>query len=124
MSGKGNNNLVARLDGLLARIAQGQIMEAMREYYDDDVVMEEPHSGQTKGLVANLEREQRFLDSVKQFTRFDVRHRVAGDGVTFYEAEMGWESTDGTHVLLQQVAVATWRDGRIIHERYYYDPRA
>ncbi len=121
MSAEANNNLSARLDGLLAQVARGEIMEAMHEYYDDDVVMEEPLYGRTDGLAANLEREQRFLDSVRRFTRFDVRHRVAGAAVTFYEVEMGWESTDGTHVQLQQVAVASWRDGRIIHERYYYD---
>ena len=96
-------------------------MAAMREYYDDTVVMEEPLYGRTEGLAANLEREQRFLDSVKQFTQFDVRRQAVSGNVSFYEVEMGWEATDGTQVQLQQVAVATWRAGKIIHERYYYD---
>ena len=83
MSLDANNNPEVRLDQLLAQIAQGEIMPAMREYYDDAVVMEEPLYGRTEGLAANLEREQRFLDSVKQFTQFDVRRRAVNGNVSF-----------------------------------------
>jgi hypothetical protein len=36
---------------------------------------------------------------------------------------MDWIATDGTPVHVEQVVVAEWRDGRIVHERFYYDTK-
>lgn len=95
-------------------------MDAMREFYDDDVVMEEPAYGATNGLAANLKREQAFVDSVAAFKQFDTPKVTAGEHVSMYENVMAWTSTDGTEIRVEQVAVQQWQDGKIIHERFYY----
>jgi len=79
-----------RVHELLDYLRNGRIMDAMREFYADDVVMEEPAYGKTEGLAANLAREEQFVDS-------------------------------GKPVHVEQVAVARWRDGKIVHERFYYN---
>lgn len=113
-------NLSARLDDLLDHIANGRIMEAMKEFYADDCVMEEPAYGKTIGLAANLDREQKFVDSVKEFKNFEVPAKAAGDGVTFYQNVMDWIDTEGDEQHVEQVSVARWKDGKIVHERFYY----
>ena len=50
-----------RLEELLAYIAEGRIMDAMHEFYAENVVMEEPMYGRTEGLAANLTREEGFV---------------------------------------------------------------
>lgn len=115
-----STDLRARLDDLFAHCRAGRIMDAMRTFYHDDVVMSEPAYGDTVGLAANLEREQRFVDSVREFRRFDVIASAVGDGVTMYENVMEWVDVNGTEIRVEQVAVQTWRDGRIIRERFYY----
>lgn len=109
-----------RLDDLIDYIRSGRIMEAMTEFYDESAVMEEPAYGKTEGLAANLEREQQFVDGVKEWKGFDVIAKGAGDDVSFYEHTMDWVTTDGQAVHVEQVAVAKWKDGKIVHERFYY----
>jgi ketosteroid isomerase-like protein len=110
-----------RLQELLDYIRNGRIMDAMNEFYADDVVMEEPAYGKTEGLAANLEREQQFVDSVAEFKNFETPAVAVGDGVGVYENVMDWKTTDGQDVHVEQVVVQKWRNGKIVHERFYYD---
>lgn len=110
-----------RIHEMLDYLANGRIMEAMNEFYADDVIMEEPAYGKTVGLAANLEREQKFVDSVKEFRSFAAPKVGVGDGVSFYENVMDWVDVGDNEIHVEQVVVAQWRDGKIVHERFYYD---
>ncbi|MEM1353312.1 MAG: SnoaL-like domain-containing protein [Planctomycetota bacterium] len=109
-----------RIHELLDYIRQGRIMDAMREFYAENVVMTEPAYGDTVGLEANLEREQKFVDSVKAFTSFETPAIAVGDGVAIYENAMSWTTVDDQDIAVEQVVVQKWRDGKIVHERFYY----
>ena len=52
-----SNTIRERVDQLNSMIQQGKIMEAMNEFYADDLVMAENDNEPTVGLAANLERE-------------------------------------------------------------------
>ncbi len=110
-----------RIHELLDYLRQGRIMDAMKEFYADEVVMSEPAYGATEGLAANLDREQKFVDSVKEFHKFETPAVAVGDGVSIYENVMEWTSTDGQDIHVEQVSVAKWKDGKIVDERFYYD---
>ncbi|MEO1128476.1 MAG: nuclear transport factor 2 family protein [Planctomycetota bacterium] len=109
-----------RIHELLGYIREGRIMDAMREFYDDDVVMEEPAYGKTVGLQANLGREQAFVDSVKEFRGFEAPVVAVGEDSACYENVMDWVATDGTEMHVEQAVVQRWRNGKIVHERFYY----
>ncbi len=111
-----------RLDDLLSYIREGRILDAVNEFYAEDVVMQENTLPPTVGREANLERERQFLNSVKDWKRFDVIAKSASDDVTFYETVMDWTTTDGTDVHVEQVVVAKWQNNKIINERYYHNP--
>jgi hypothetical protein len=110
-----------RIHELLGYIQEGRIMDAMKEFYADDVIMEEPMYGKTVGLAANLEREQNFVNSVKEFKNFEAAQIAVGDNVSIYENVMDWVDVNDQEMHIEQVAVATWKDGKIVHERFYYD---
>jgi ketosteroid isomerase-like protein len=116
-----NQTLQQRLQGLLAAIQQGKIIDAMNEYYDTDTVMQDNANPPTKGLAANIEREKQFLNGVKEWKGFHVTASGVGDNVTLYECVMEFIATNGQPVRLEQVAVAKWKNGKIVHERFYYD---
>lgn len=109
-----------RIHELIDYVHNGRILDAMREFYADDVVMEEPAYGKTVGLAANIEREQHFVDSVAQFKNFQANAIGIADNVAFYENVMDWVGVDGKDYHVEQVSVQTWRDGKIVHERFYY----
>ena len=116
--------LQPRLQGLLDHIRSGKVMEAMNEFYDKDTVMQDNANVPTKGLAANIEREKQFMNGVKEWKGFNVTASAAGDDVTFYECTMDFIATNGQPVHMEQVSVAKWKNGKIIHERFYYDTGA
>lgn len=110
-----------RLQGLLDHIRSGKVIEAMNEFYDPETVMQDNANPPTKGLAANIEREKQFLSGVKEWKGFDVKVSAAGDHVTFYECTVDFIATNGQPVHMEQVSVAKWKNGKIVHERFYYD---
>ena len=114
-------DLQQRLNNLFDYIRQGKIIDAMSEFYDNDTVMQDNANPPTKGLAANIEREKQFLSGVKEWKGFTVTASGVGDNVTFYESAMDYIATNGQPVHLEQVSVAKWRNGKIVHERFYYD---
>ncbi len=111
-----------RLGELIQYIKTGHIIEAMREFYDKDVKMQENADPPAVGLTANIERENQFLSSVKEWKGSEVKAIAVDGDASLVEWVFDWVSIDGTPVHLEQVAVARWRDGKIVHERFYYAP--
>ncbi len=113
--------LEERLKDLHRHIREGRIIEAMNEFYDRTVTMQENANSPTVGLEANIEREKQFLKTVKEWKGSQFKAIGVGNDVTFCEAVFDWIATDGTPVHREQVAVARWRKGKIAQERFYYD---
>jgi ketosteroid isomerase-like protein len=114
-------NLHQRLQSLLDHIRNGKIIEALNEFYDKDTVMQDNANPPTKGLSANIAREQQFMNGVKEWKGFNVTASAAGDEVTFYECSMDFIATNGQPVHMEEVSVAKWKNGKIVYERFYYD---
>ena len=117
-------NLQQRLNDLINHVRQGKIIEAMSEFYDKDTVMQDNANPPTKGLAANIEREKEFVSGVKEWKGFNVTASGVGDNTTFYESTMDFIATNGQPFHLEQVSVAKWKNGKIVHERFYYDTGA
>ena len=114
--------MTVRINELLDYVRNGRVMDAMNEFYADEVVMTEPAYGATNGLAANLEREQKFVDSVKEFKGFETPFVGVDGNKSVYENTMDWVDVEGNEVHVEQVVVATWNDaGKIVHERFYYN---
>jgi ketosteroid isomerase-like protein len=106
----------AVIDGILA----GKILETFDAYYSSDVVMSENRTEERVGKSVNREYEIQFLDNVQEFHGAQVG-RVIVDG-DHAAVEWSFDITfkDGNRVKMQQVAVQTWKDGRIIREDFYH----
>jgi ketosteroid isomerase-like protein len=93
----------------------------MYEFYAPDAQMQENRKPPTVGLEANVEREKQFLAGVKAWKGFTIKALAAEGDVSFMESVAEFIATDGSPVRAEQVSVARWRDGKIVHERFYYD---
>jgi len=117
-----NVDLKARVDQLNQWIQEGRIMDAMREFYTDDLVMAENDNPPTMGLAANLEREQKFVDNTKWYG-LELKGVAVGDGVTMSQWFMDFHTEHyGARLRFTQVAVQRWRGDKIYDERFYYNP--
>lgn len=112
-----------RVDTLNAKIQQGEIMAAMREFYADDVVMAENDAEPTVGLVANLDREQAFVDDTTWYGA-ELKGVAIGDDMSMTQWRLDFHNTQyGQRLAFTQVAVQRWRDGKIYDERFFYNPQ-
>ena len=91
-------NLKETVEEMNRMIMSGQNMEAFEKYYHDDVVMQEN---------ANPICE--------------VKAVAIGDNTTMVEWSFDMTYKGGNRSKMEQVAVQRWKDGKIIHERFYYN---
>jgi hypothetical protein len=116
-------DLQARVNDLVSYIQSGRIIEAMAEFYGQDVSMQENNNPPVVGLTANTEREKQFVAYVKQWKSFNIES-VAIDaerGKALIQSNFEFDAVDGQTLKYDQVSVQTWKDGKIVHEKFYYD---
>ncbi len=104
-------------------IAQGKAMDAFEQYYADDVVMQENTEEPCVGKEANRERELAFFGAVEEVHKMEIVAQACAEDVSF--CEMDFEATfkDGNRVRMTEVARRQWKDGKVVHERFYYKPQ-
>jgi hypothetical protein len=121
----------ARLAGTMSNIAEldkklndailsGKAMEAFEELYDDDVVMQENAEPEYRGKDFNRNREQEFFASVEAWHGGAVLAAAAHGDVSFSEWTMEVSLKGVGRINMAQVAVRRWKNGKIVHERFYH----
>ena len=107
---------------LYNQVAQGQLLQAFDTYYAENVVMEEPN-GKREGKDANCQYEEQFVSSIEAFHGMEIKaiSEDASNDKVLIEVAMDVTFKGGQRVNMEQVAVQTWKDGQIIHERFYYN---
>lgn len=115
-------SIAERVEQLKDYINNGKILEAMDEFYADEVVMQENSEEPTSGLEANIEREKQFLSIVKQWnwTKWHATAVNDRENVSFVEYSFEFVNSDDETVVYDQAVVQRWRDGKIISERFYH----
>jgi ketosteroid isomerase-like protein len=102
-------------------VLSGKIMDAFEKYYADDVVMQENSEEPRIGKAANRKAEEEFMSSVEAFNGASVKASAVNGDVTFSEWEMDITFKGGKRVQFNQVAVRNWKNGKIVHERFFYN---
>lgn len=113
---------VAALDANLNRmVLEGRILDAFETFYADDVVMQENAATPVAGKAANRERERQFVESIEQFHGAELLGAASHDDRSYSEWRLDLTFKGGGRVQMEQVAVRLWRDGQVVHERFYYN---
>lgn len=110
------DNVQSVIDGILA----GKILETFDAYYADDVVMSENNQDERVGKAKNREYEIQFLGNIQESHGAQAgRILVDGDHAA---VEWTFDVTfkGGNRVVMKQVAVQTWKDGKIVREDFYH----
>lgn len=112
---------VAALDHALnQRILAGDILGAFEEFYAEEVTMQENNAEPFVGKALNREREQKFVDSIAEVHGMSMPGSAVNGDRSYSEWMMELTFRGGPRVKMEQVAARQWKDGKIIHERFYY----
>ncbi|MCE9572330.1 MAG: nuclear transport factor 2 family protein [Deltaproteobacteria bacterium] len=112
---------IAELDKKLNdAVLSGKAMEAFEELYADDVIMQENADAEYVGKDFNRKREEDFFASVEAWHGGAVLAAAAHGDVSFSEWEMTVTLKGVGKITMNQVAVRRWKNGKIVHERFYH----
>ncbi len=103
------------------RILQGDILGAFEDYYADDVVMIDAGQPPRVGKDVNRKYEEVFVNGLTEFRNAEVKS-VGFDeqaGKALVEWHFDFTHSDFGDQTYDQVAVQTWKDGKITEERFY-----
>lgn len=115
------NDTIAELDRQLnAAILAGNALEAFEQFYADDVVMQENDAEPTVGKDANRAREKEFFNAITEFRGAEVLATATGENVSFSHWHMDYTHSEWGDRDYRQVAVRTWRNGKIVREVFHY----
>lgn len=101
-------------------IMSGKAMEVFEELYDENVVMQENTEPEYRGKDFNRKREIEFFGSVEAWHGGRVLSSAAEGNVSFSESEADLTIKGVGRITMTQVAVRQWRDGKVVHERFYH----
>ncbi len=111
-----------KVEKLIQLAEAGKFLEAIETFYAPDASMQENNQPARLGLPALLENERQAL------ARFKIIHtkKAASYVVDGERTAINWifDITDqsGRRFRLDEIAYQEWRDGKIVKERFYYDP--
>lgn len=101
-------------------ISQGKAMDAFERFYADNISMQENSEPAMVGKDANRERELAFFGSIEKVNAFALLSSACEGDVGFSEWHMDVLLKNGYAMKTTQVARRTWKDGKIVEERFFY----
>ncbi len=102
-------------------MGEGKLLDAFDKYYGEEIVITEPR-GTWMGFKEVRAHEEEFLGMIKEFHGLEVKAITSDEeaGIVMHETTMDVTFQDGNRVNMEQVGVQRWKDGKIVHEKFYY----
>jgi hypothetical protein len=116
-------SIESHVNDLLAMVGKGQMLEAFEKYYAEDVVMQENNEPPRVGKKVNREFEIQFLGSIEAMHGGDVKNIAINEktGVAMIQSWMDVTMKGAGRYQMEEVAVQQWKNGKIVHEKFYYN---
>lgn len=112
----------AALDAQLNQmILTGRAMEAFEQFYADDVVMQENSEEPRAGKDLNRKFEQDFFAMIAEWHDGKLVNSAINGDTSFSEWYMDISFKNGVRMKSSQVAVRKWKNGKVVHERFFYN---
>jgi ketosteroid isomerase-like protein len=106
------------------QILSGDFQGAFEKFYADDVVMQENEEAPRKGKTACRQFEEEFIASVEKVNSSKLLGSAVNGDTSFSEWEYDMTFKGGNRVKMTQVSARRWQNGKVIHERFYYNKAA
>jgi ketosteroid isomerase-like protein len=102
-------------------ILGGKALEAFDKFYADDVVMQENSEEPRAGKALNRKFEEEFFSSLASWNDGRIEASAVNGDVSFSQWYMDVTFKNGFQYKAAQVAVRRWKDGKVVHERFFYN---
>jgi hypothetical protein len=94
------------------------------------VVVQENLNPPRVGRAISIDRQKRMNANIKEIHDVKIGAVLVDDtgateplsGRSVIELHLDLTTADGYRIRIEELGLQTWSNGRIIHERYFYDP--
>jgi len=114
------DQLTKSISELTDLVAKFKFDEAFDKFYSPEIVSAENEDPPIVGLNAYREAGKKYLANISN-QRAELLSVIASDGITVTEWRYVFDHKEWGHWDKVQVSVQRWKDGKIIHERHYYN---
>jgi hypothetical protein len=117
-----NTDVKSKLTEMLGMLQKGQMTEGQEKYFADDVVTQEGNDAAVAGKQAAIERLNKFREAlgITGFVSYAIGSMAVAGNVSFYDAVLSVKVKSGDTIHLEQVVRTEWKNGKIVHERYFH----
>ena len=111
----------------LQQIAAGpNVLDAIDTYYHDDVTIVEATGDTFHGRETQKGRMREWHATIDEVHGGEIKAVAAtetapGTGVALVESSFDATFKEGGRMQIEEVAVQRWKDGKVVHERFYYN---
>jgi hypothetical protein len=98
------------------------VEQIYEQFYDENVIVQENSQPLRVGRAISIERQHRMNANVKEVHDFKIGAVLVDGDRSVIEMQLEITTVDGYRIRIEELGLQTWRNGRIIHERYFYDP--
>lgn len=98
------------------------VEQIYERFYDENVVVQENLQTPRVGRAISIDRQQRMNANVKEVHELKIGAVLVDGDRSVIEMHLELTTVDGYRIRLEEVGMQTWKNERIIHERYFYDP--
>ncbi len=103
-------------------LLRGKALEAFERFYADEIEIQDNDSPPVVGKQANRAREQAFFNAIEQLHRVELLGWAVNGDRSYSEWIYEFTLRGGERLRMCEVSARRWRDGQVVHERYYYKP--
>ncbi len=109
--------------GYFELLGQGKGMDAFEKYYAEEIIMQEPGEEPRVGKEANRKFELEHIAGIEEMHGAEIKNVAinAEKGVVFIQAWMDVTFKEYGRMQMEEVQVQTWKDGQIVHEKFFYN---
>jgi ketosteroid isomerase-like protein len=114
-----NNRIHELIEFFKSNPSPEQVYE---QFYDENVVVQENLQSPRVGRELSIERQKLMNANIKEVHDFKIVTVLADGDRSMVEMHLDATTQDGYRLKIEEVGLQTWKDGKIISERYFYDP--
>lgn len=98
------------------------VQEIYERFYDENVIVQENLQPPRQGRAISIDRQNQMNANVKEVHEVKIEAILVDGDRSVIETHLEITTIDDYRIRIEELGIQTWKDGRIIHERYFYDP--
>lgn len=111
------------VEAFVAQVLTNDHVGAIRDWYADDATMQDNQGEPRGGRELLMAHEQRALDRVAGVHTELLSPPLVDADRAVIHWRFTFTSKDGSVRAMEELALQTWKDGKVWRETFFYDPK-